>query len=356
MASSPPVSSSKIGDSITAIGAINGNATSQRSSAYGMPKPSLRGQNKPKCIKCGNVARSRCPFQSCKSCCAKAENPCHIHVLKQNGTLPDKPPTSSSTSVEQPPNDVSSPSGSSWRLNSLRHASTNFVNILRAKKPLTKKDAINLNKWKFMKLREHLEGNVEAENEAFDRYVLNVSLLEETFSLPIMEEAEPQSQISSGSISSERLISEIKTKLKSDSQRTDTLRERIKNLIDQKLLELLNGELGFDDYETYDDDPDDVKEFKRSKMIMQSRYDKNASMADLISKLNRATSKEDLTACSDLMLQHRSNNLSGYQFTESKAALYFRSLPKMCSTVHVDQDALENINTEFSSLDHIFQL
>ncbi|WOL09158.1 hypothetical protein Cni_G17911 [Canna indica] len=138
MASSSPVSGSKIGDSITAIAAINGNSTSQRPGAFEMPRPSQRGLNKPKCIKCGNVARSRCPFQSCKSCCAKAENPCHIHVLKQNGTLPDKPPPSSTTLLDQPSNDVSS-TGSSWRLNSLRQLSTNVANILRTKNPPTKK-------------------------------------------------------------------------------------------------------------------------------------------------------------------------------------------------------------------------
>ncbi|URD86802.1 hypothetical protein MUK42_28173 [Musa troglodytarum] len=79
MASSSPVSISKIGDSIIAITATNGDTTPQQPGSYELPKPSLRGLNKPKCIKCGNVARSRCPFQSCKSCCAKAENPCHIH-------------------------------------------------------------------------------------------------------------------------------------------------------------------------------------------------------------------------------------------------------------------------------------
>ncbi|GAB2221547.1 hypothetical protein Droror1_Dr00012731 [Drosera rotundifolia] len=42
-------------------------------------KTTQRGLNKPKCIKCSNVARSRCPYQSCKSCCSKAQNPCHIH-------------------------------------------------------------------------------------------------------------------------------------------------------------------------------------------------------------------------------------------------------------------------------------
>ncbi|GJN39768.1 hypothetical protein PR202_gb28907 [Eleusine coracana subsp. coracana] len=62
----------------------NGNGTPQKppipAAAFDMPKPNLRGLNKPKCIQCGNVARSRCPFQCCKACCYKAQNPCHIHA------------------------------------------------------------------------------------------------------------------------------------------------------------------------------------------------------------------------------------------------------------------------------------
>ncbi|CAN1748511.1 hypothetical protein LINPERHAP1_LOCUS3427 [Linum perenne] len=48
----------------------------------GATPKTLRGLNKPKCIQCGNVARSRCPYQSCKSCCSKAQNPCHIHGMR----------------------------------------------------------------------------------------------------------------------------------------------------------------------------------------------------------------------------------------------------------------------------------
>jgi hypothetical protein len=42
----------------------NSNGTPQKpppipAAAFDMPKPNLRGLNKPKCIQCGNVARSR---------------------------------------------------------------------------------------------------------------------------------------------------------------------------------------------------------------------------------------------------------------------------------------------------------
>ncbi|KAJ6706041.1 ELECTRON CARRIER/IRON ION-BINDING PROTEIN [Salix purpurea] len=60
----------------TSISTAAGGTTS-----FSAPPKTLRGLNKPKCIQCGNVARSRCPYQSCKSCCSRAQNPCHIHVL-----------------------------------------------------------------------------------------------------------------------------------------------------------------------------------------------------------------------------------------------------------------------------------
>ncbi|URE32667.1 hypothetical protein MUK42_01678 [Musa troglodytarum] len=359
MASSSPGSSGKIGDSITAIAAIDGNITSQRTGAFEMPKPSLRGLNKPKCIKCGNVARSRCPFQSCKSCCAKAENPCHIHVLKHNGTLPDKPPPSSSTAIEQPSNDVSS-SGASGRLNSLRQISTNVANILRARKPLNRKDAVNINRWRFMKLREHFERDIEVENEAFERYMQNVNLLEETFS--IMQGTEPGDQTALVAGSSEKLVSEIKMKLKSNSERAESFQERTRNLINQKLCELQKGEFISDDCSTNDDDLDDHREFKRSRQIMKWRHHRNSTVDDVINKLNKAHSEEDLRACMDLKLQYTSDNLTSEDHSTPKqesadeTALSFRSPPKMWMTAHVDQDTLANINTQFSSLSSIAEL
>ncbi|CAD5194433.1 unnamed protein product [Musa acuminata subsp. malaccensis] len=368
MASSSPVSISNIGDSIIAITAINGNTTPQQPGSYEMPKPSLRGLNKPKCIKCGNVARSRCPFQSCKSCCAKAENPCHIHVLKQNGILPDKPPVSSSISVEQPSNDVST-TGASWRLNSLRQLSNNFANILRTKRPLTRKDATDINQWRFMKLREHFEQNIEAENEALDRYMENVDLLEETLS--IMEGTEPGHQTRFGPSSSENLVSEIKMKLKADSERVAVLRERIWDLIDQKLSKLRDAKFIHVDSSTYVDDLDDHEECQRSKKTMKWRHERSAAMTHLINKLSRAESDEDLRSCLDMKSQlsdqmdivadassnlRSENQLMTKQESESVVTLSFHSLSKMSATVYVDEDTLGNIKAQFSSLSQIAEL
>ncbi|KAM7257165.1 hypothetical protein ACFE04_012906 [Oxalis oulophora] len=102
---------------------------------------SLRGQNKPKCIQCGNVARSRCPYMSCQNCCAKAQNPCHIHVLKANATS-DKTPTPSIPLFDAQKTEVTPP-GTSQRVHSVRQhylknlTQFNNVQSVRARKPLT---------------------------------------------------------------------------------------------------------------------------------------------------------------------------------------------------------------------------
>ncbi|XP_074557003.1 uncharacterized protein LOC141812972 [Curcuma longa] len=91
MASSSPVFGGKTGDSAPAIASINGSSTTQRFSSSSI------GYSPIHCTALFTL----------------------IKVLKQNGTLPDNSPPSSSTAVEQPSNNVSS-SGASWRLNSLK--------------------------------------------------------------------------------------------------------------------------------------------------------------------------------------------------------------------------------------------
>ena len=70
MAASSPASSGKAASESSAPApphapgpaVANGNGTPQKPSpgaGFDMPKPNLRGLNKPKCIQCGNVARSR---------------------------------------------------------------------------------------------------------------------------------------------------------------------------------------------------------------------------------------------------------------------------------------------------------
>ncbi|GAA0169383.1 hypothetical protein LIER_40747 [Lithospermum erythrorhizon] len=51
----------------------------------------------------------------------------------------------------------------------------NLQSPAKPRKPLTKKDAQVLNEWRFSKMAEFKDGEVGAENEAFDRYLRNVS-------------------------------------------------------------------------------------------------------------------------------------------------------------------------------------
>lgn len=230
-------------------------------------------------------------------------------------------------------------------------------------------DATDINQWRFMKLREHFEQNIEAENEALDRYMENVDLLEETLS--IMEGTEPGHQTRFGPSSSENLVSEIKMKLKADSERVAVLRERIWDLIDQKLSKLRDAKFIHVDSSTHVDDVDDHEECQRSKKTMKWRHERSAAMTHLINKLSRAESDEDLRSCLDMKSQlsdqmdivadassnlRSENQLMTKQESESVVTLSFHSLSKMSATVHVDEDTLGNIKAQFSSLSQIAEL
>ncbi|XP_071706206.1 uncharacterized protein [Rutidosis leptorrhynchoides] len=118
MATASPALSNNSADTTSITGSGNATSAVVRTTASTINSPmtmnsmsinnskNLRGLNKPKCHKCGNVARSRCPYQACKSCCAKAQNPCHIHVLKAASSLPDKTPSSGSSLTDQHSNET----------------------------------------------------------------------------------------------------------------------------------------------------------------------------------------------------------------------------------------------------------
>ena len=87
-----------------------------------------------------------------------------------------------------------------------------------------------------MKLKEHMQGDIDAENEAYERYTQNVGLLEETF-CP-MEDAANESEAETTSSEEERmdlLVSEAKVRLKSDNENTDSFMERVATILDEKL-------------------------------------------------------------------------------------------------------------------------
>ncbi|KAB2626033.1 hypothetical protein D8674_017693 [Pyrus ussuriensis x Pyrus communis] len=342
------------------------------------PPKTLRGLNKPKCKQCGNVARSRCPYESCKSCCSKAQNPCYIHVLKTNTTFPDKAPTSNSPLFDHQSTDAS-PSGNSHRVASFRQLSINFAQFnnlhipLHSKKPLTRKDAVAINEWRISKLREYKDGNIEVENEAFDRYMQNVSLLEQVFSVESIAEESMRdgSSISNQNTTTnttedntEAMVSGLKLKLRSNPMRTSNFRKRIQQIVDEGLKKLQKCE--FDDGGKKSSVPNGLDKGPKKE---ETRWaGRTSALGDLIDKLNKARNKEDLKACLDLKSQLFSEHkLTGR--TESEDADIMKkhtakndsepgkewncSFPKVISATEIDQETLKSVNAHFCTLEQI---
>ncbi|KAJ4712585.1 putative Electron carrier/iron ion-binding protein [Melia azedarach] len=359
--------------------ALSNNATDSPTTTLhrDTPPKTLRGLNKPKCIQCGNVARSRCPYQSCKSCCSKAQNPCHIHVLKA-ATFPDKTPTSSTPSTEQKSTDAS-PAGTSLRVASLRQLSNNFAQFnnvqmpLRSRKPLTRKDAAAINEWRFSKLKEYRDRNVEAENEAFDRYMQNICLLEEVFSVKSIldgsnEDESSMANPASNSVEeeSEMMISGPKLKLRSNPIRSENSRKRMQQLIDRGLKKLqseLNDE---------DNDINDQNESEKSPKKAKFWWSERASaLNDIIDKLNKARTDEDPKSYTKLKSQLRNLHIQSID-TETQKDMVSEEqtekndvpsrkesgyvLPKLLTTTEIDQETLSSIDAHFSSLEKIEDL
>ncbi|GAB2292302.1 hypothetical protein Dimus_026550 [Dionaea muscipula] len=316
------------------------------------PPKTLRGLNKPKCIKCGNVARSRCPYQSCKSCCSKAQNPCHIHVLKPNATLADRS-SSGTTLPDQPVNEV--PSTGQQKTASVRQLSSNFaqfnnVNIpLRSRKPLTRKDALTINEWRFSKLKEFKERNIEAENEAFGRYMQNTSLLEEVFT--VSSEDPPTADDKVGGTLG------WKVKLKSNPMHTAKCRKRIQQLVDHGLKELKKRELKYGV-----NDVSDGAELSQSPKIPSKDSEvKTLAFQDLNDKLNKARNEDDLRSCMQMMprIKSQQNNSERSRRVEEQNVEddgSDASLLKLVKPCKIDQDTLSAIDVYFSSLEEIDDL
>ncbi|KAF9623743.1 hypothetical protein IFM89_005250 [Coptis chinensis] len=370
----PPITTTKISPTSAAVTKSSFPPQQHRDQQTGK---NLRGLNKPKCSQCGNVARSRCPFLACKNCCFKAQNPCPIHVLKQNGNLPDKIPAQTSPSVDQKSTDASPP-GTSIRASSLRQLSQfNGPQVsLRARRPLTRKDAAAINQWRFSKLKEYKERNIEAENEAFDRYMQNVNLLEEAFlvnSSPersIADELSVPDPISANKEEdTRRILLGLKAQLRSNPRRVETFRKRVQDIVDQGLRKL--GRSVNDDEETGNaSDLDGLKEAKRLKSTTSLRAERVSAIDELIDKLNKARNEDDLQSCLQMKSQLFNHHEKAYlteaevvdiskeEISEGDLTRMQESIlpPRLWSRVEINQESLENIEKHFSSLDQIEDL
>ncbi|CAL0312271.1 unnamed protein product [Lupinus luteus] len=336
------------------------------------PSKLARGHNKPKCRQCGNVARSRCPYECCKSCCSRNQNPCHIHVLKASSALPDKIPSSGAAPIDQQSSEQSQTTAG--RVASLRQLSNSFaqfnnLNIsVRSKRPLTRKDAAAINEWRFSKLKEYKERNIELENEAFDRYMQNVDLLEEVLSVKSGNHNESSASESNptSAENDETTIPGLKLQLRSNSTRTDAVRMRIQQVVDEGLKKLRKCAVGGGTNEPIDEEAD--KDSTRGKMT-----ERLSAVSDLIDKINKARTEEDLKSCLEMKFQLFNNTDKGSdtdmmeldnethenQTVESDAAPAKEldySLPKLVCTTEVDQETLNTIDKHFTSLEHVQEL
>ncbi|XP_020231244.1 uncharacterized protein LOC109811818 isoform X2 [Cajanus cajan] len=331
------------------------------------PPKSQRGHNKPKCKQCGNVARSRCPYECCKSCCSRNQNPCHIHVLKANLTFPDKTPSSGASPHEQ--QSLEPPQSTAGRVASLRQLSNSFAQFnnlhlsLRSKKPLTRKDAAAINEWRFSKLKEYKERNVEVENEAFDRYMQNVDLLEEVLAVKSLDDNVSSALESNPTPveSNETMVSGLKLQLRSNSMRSDGQRMRIQQIVDEGLKKLEKCAVYGDINESTDDEAN--KASKRGK-----RTERLSAISDLMDKINKARTEEDLKSCLETRAQLFNSDegssvvdLKDDEMLENQTAEgdvepargFDYSFPRLVVTTEIDQETLNTIDKHFTSFGDI---
>jgi len=210
------------------------------------------------------------------------------------------------------------------------------------------------------------------ENEAFDRYMQNIGLLEEVFSVKsILEDSvENESSVSNPNPTSmennrEMMVSGLKLQLRSNSIRTDNFRRRIQQIVDQGLKKLQEPEL--DDGVNDLSDQDEPKEGpKKAKSWKTQRA---LAISDLIDKLNKARNEEDLRSCLDMKFQLFNRDTSNQteiedadpkdqipqnDYEHSKELQY--SSKKLISNTEIDQETLNRIDEHFSSLEQIEDL
>jgi len=291
-------------------------------------------------------------------------------VLKQTNTLADKPSPATAPLTEQTSTNLPA-TGSVSRLACLQKLPHHFLNSLRTKKSLAKKDVAGINKWRFMKLKEHMQGDIDAENEAYERYTQNVGLLEETF-CP-MEDAANESEAEATSSSEEErmdlLVSEAKVRLKSDNENADSFKERVATILDEKLKKLQESQSAYEDDKPSDQDQDDHT--TPVKFSAKQKMERAAKFNELLGKMTRARSEDDLKPCRDLIEQlfgkenggsmddsnRMETELSGQEsITVAAAAAQPYSFPKLCTRIEVGEDFAYTVNAEFSSLSEVAQL
>ncbi|MBA0725502.1 hypothetical protein Golax_022087, partial [Gossypium laxum] len=304
--------------------------------------------------------------------------------LKSNSAFPEKSPTSSTPSSDQKSTQASS-QVTPLRVPSFKQLSNAFAQFdnlqVRSKKHLTRKDAIALNDWRFSKLKEFKDRNIEIENDAFDRYIQNISLLEEVFSIKSIDEGSEEDEGSKPSSTLKEdetsvMISGLKLTLKSDPVRIDNARKRIKQIVDQGI-EKLHVDQGIEKLHKAEandgaNDPDDQNKLdSRLNKVKSSRIERALVLSDIVDKLNKARNEEDLKSCLEMKAQlYNQSIMSTDTEIEDPGALNEESTgttvisrqvayhpsPKMLTQIEIDQETLNKIEAHFTSQEQIEDL
>lgn len=198
------------------------------------------------------------------------------------------------------------------------------------------------------------------ENEAFDRYMENVDLLEEVLSVKFMEDNALESNPKSTG-NSEIMIPGLKLHIRSNPTRSDSMRKRIQQIVDEGLKKLQNCAL-----EGHKEEPN--KASKRPRIL---RTEWLSAISDLIDKINKARNEEDLKFCLEIKSQLfnldkisskteiEDNETLKVQAAESELAAAKEvdySFPKPVGVAGIDQETLNTIDKHFCSLEHVEKL
>lgn len=229
-------------------------------------------------------------------------------------------------------------------------------------------DAEAINEWRFAKLKEYKERNIEVENEAFDRYMQNVDLLEEVLAVRSSDD-----NVSSASESNpastennETMIPGLKLQISSNSMRSNAVRTRVQQIVDEGLMKLQNSAVDGEINEPMDEADEVSKSGKGTERL--------SALNDLMDKINKARTEEDLKLCLELKSQlFYSSEGSGIvegedsEMLESGKAVepasdeapatgLNYSLPKMVATNEIDQETLNIVDKHFCSLEDVEEL
>lgn len=158
------------------------------------------------------------------------------------------------------------------------------------------------------------------ENEAFDRYMNNVSLLEEAFSPAFVPERNKE----------EITVSELKLRLRSNSARTESFKKRITETVKAGLVKV----------QKRGGKSDDQDEIKRRKW-----EEKTSALNEIIDKLNKARTEEDLRSCLELKSKHYG------QVSSSSTSEQNRIFPAYARKVEFSEEAFQETGEQLQSFD-----